>query len=55
MSSLEKDPEEALSSSSANNVTHIITSMQTTLEDNAPQSNGGIILTNQGIVWATGK
>ena len=47
--SLEKNSE----SLDRNDVDNTITSISTALEHNV-QSNGEIILTNQGIVWATG-
>ena len=51
--SLEKNPEPLSSNIDENNVENIMTSISTALEHNV-QSNGEIIVTNQGIVWATG-
>ena len=53
--SLEKNSEALTNRNNNDNddVDNAITSISTTLEHNV-QSNGEIILTNQGIVWATG-
>ena len=51
--SLEKNSEAPTNRNDNDNVDNAITSISTNLEHNV-QSNGEIILTDQGIVWATG-